>query len=189
MVKLLLNLRKRFGNNAGVLHIKNATEYGALKPFTDSIELANDLKTFRRYHEETDPNVYQFSMAMSRLDEFIPKERDTGARTELTQIFNTKLGRFGQDPLGEARRLLDELEEQLTEFGTNRQTSGAFKGLANPKGPKSANAVKFAPSETPCIVHHKFGKCTKGKSCSRSHDRAQLRTSPPCTNGTKHEFA
>ena len=55
VIKLLLNLRKRFGNNAGVLHIKNATEYGALKLPTDSIELANDLKTFRRYHEETDP--------------------------------------------------------------------------------------------------------------------------------------
>ena len=40
VIKLLLNLRKRFGNNAGILHIKNATEYGALKPFTDSIELA-----------------------------------------------------------------------------------------------------------------------------------------------------
>ena len=57
LVRLLLNLRKRFGSNAGVIQIHNAAEFGNLKPFTSSANLGHELKTFLTYHDQTDPNL------------------------------------------------------------------------------------------------------------------------------------
>ena len=113
LISLLLALRRRFGSNAGVLHIQRAAAFGTLKPFSESTELEHELRQFLKYHEETNIFVYQFSSAMARLDEFIPKERDTAARNELLQIYNSKLLRFGSDPLSEAQKLLTELVDEL----------------------------------------------------------------------------
>ena len=61
LITLLLALRRRFGSNAGVLHIQRAASFGTLKPFTESTELAHELRQFLKYHEETNIFVYQFN--------------------------------------------------------------------------------------------------------------------------------
>ena len=171
LVRLLLNLRKRFGSNAGVIQIHNAAEFGNLKPFTSSANLGHDLKTFLTYHDQTDPNVFKLSTSLSRLYQFIEKERDADARTELLRIYSGKLVRFGEDPIGTAKKLLDELELELVQFASGRQTSQAIKG----KKTSSVHATSNLANQ-PCIPYHKFSKCEHPDGeCPRSHDKALLK--------------
>ena len=119
-MKLPVQLRKRFGHNSGVHHIELAAKHGSLKPFTDVETMGEDLKTFVKYHEETDPKMYRLATGLHALNELIAKVRDQDGRAELSSMYNSKLGRFGSDPLGKAQELLLELQDQLTEFGSTR---------------------------------------------------------------------
>ena len=70
LIRLLLNLRKRFGSNAGVAHIQNAADNGTLKPFLKVEEIADKLHRWSSYIKDTDANVQIIAMALHHLDEF-----------------------------------------------------------------------------------------------------------------------
>ena len=95
LVRLLLNLRKRFGSNAGVAHIQNAAENGVLKPFTKVENIADELRRWADYIKNTDPNVQIIAMAMHHLDEFIGKQRDGPIKNDLLTVYTSKLEAFG----------------------------------------------------------------------------------------------
>ena len=75
LVRLMLNCRKRFGNNAGVLHIQNAATYGTLRPFSELGNMYDDLESWTSYHIETDPHVHRLALALHRVEEMITKQR------------------------------------------------------------------------------------------------------------------
>ena len=93
---------------------------------------------------------------MHALHELIPKARDQDGRSELSNVYNSKLARFGSDPLGKSQELLDELQQQLTEFGSTRQTSDAIKSLDGKPKPAAAahlGALYWRDETRVCVAH------------------------------------
>ena len=130
LIRLLLNLRKRFGSNAGVAHIQNAAENGVLKPFQKVEDIADKLHRWASYIKDTDPNVQIIAMALHHLDEFIGKQRDGPIKNDLLSVYTSKLEAFGRDPTNEAEEMLKRLQEELVKVGSTQQTHTAIRGKA-----------------------------------------------------------
>ena len=169
-MRLLLNLRKRFGSNAGVAHIQNAAENGVLKAFTKVENIADELRRWADYIKNTDPNVQIIAMAMHHLDEFIGKQRDGPIKNDLLSVYTSKLEAFGRDPTNEAEEMLKKLQDELVKVGSTQQTHTAIRGIGSSSRTPTVN---FAGQEAaPCFWHFKEGfTCRYGDKCTKSHKK------------------
>ena len=169
-MRLLLNLRKRFGSNAGVAHIQNAADNGTLMPFVKVEEIADKLHRWSSYIKDTDANVQIIAMALHHLDEFIAKQREGPMKSELLQIYTSKLEAFGRDPTTEAEGLLKTLQEELVKVGSTQQTHAAIRGIGSTSRTPTVNFAGDDRKKQPCIKHFKEGlTCDKGNDCPYSH--------------------
>ena len=121
LVRLLLNLRYRFGNNAGVACIQLAEQRAVLRQFSDPQLCADQVQVWVEYMRETDPNVLMFSQVMSRLHEFAMKQSDGNAKQQLLNIYSMELPEFGRDPVRNLKHLLEKIQAERNEFCRKQQ--------------------------------------------------------------------
>ena len=168
--RLVLKARKRFGNNAGVHHIKRAADNSHLAKFTDPTTMGSEVASWVEYHRKTNPEIHRLAVVLYRTDEMSKNTRDPALKIQLQQAYSSKLAPFGRDPVGEAVGLLKELQEELTNIGMQESTSEAVRGIdgGGAKGGKSTNFVGLPKEQQPCIKYFKFKKCPQ-HDCGRSH--------------------
>ena len=65
-VSLMLKCIARYGVNPAAQHIANAKKYGELPKFVDPEEMANQIQTWKDYHEDVNPYVYRL-VSMCRI--------------------------------------------------------------------------------------------------------------------------